>query len=117
MKYMENLLDALAECGEAAAFYKGQNIILANRLFADLFEKETSECKDLPIMEIIHEESIEMIRDFIKRRALGSIDIPTTYAAAFRTAHDPKLELQITILKTKKTAGAFLAIIQEIEND
>ena len=117
MIYMEKLLDALADCGEAAAFYKGENIILANRLFADLFERDPVECRDLPIMEIVHEGSVEMIRDFMKRRTLGNHDVPTTYAAAFRTAHDPKLNLQITILKTKKTKGAYLAIVQEIEPD
>ncbi len=114
MKQLKNLLVALAECGEAAAFYKGHNIIYANRLFAELFDKDLEECQDLPIIDIVHEESVEMIMDFIKRRTHNHPDIPTTYKAYFRTAHDPKLELQVTILKTTKTAGAYLAVLQEI---
>ena len=117
MTCMENLLDALADCGEAAVFYKGQNIVLANRLFGALFERDPDECKDLPIVEICHEDSIEMIRDFIRRRAHGDHDVPTTHPASFRTAHDPKLNLLITVIRTKNTEGAFLAIFQEIEPD
>jgi hypothetical protein len=56
-----------------------------------------------------------MIRDFIKRRIHGDQDVPTTYAASFRTAHDPRLRLRITVIKTKNTEGAYLAIIQEID--
>ena len=117
MTCMENLLNALADCGEAAVFYKGKNIVLANRLFADLFEKDPDECKDLPIVEICHEDSIEMIRDFIRRRKHGDHDIPTTYTASFRTAHNPKLNLRITVIRTENTEGAYLAIFQEIEPD
>ena len=117
MTCMENLLDALADCGEAAIFYKEQNIVLANRLFAALFEMAPDECKGLPIVEICHEESIEMVRDFMRRRAHGDHDIPTTYTASFRTAHDPKLNLRITVIRTENTEGAFLAIFQGIEPD
>jgi len=114
---MEKLLDALADCGEAAVFYKTQTILLANRLFADLFERNPDQCEGLPIVEICHEESIEMIRDFMRRRAHGDHDVPTTYAASFRTAHDPKLNLRVTVIRTKNTEGAYLAIFQEIEPD
>lgn len=117
MTCMENLLDALADCGEAAIFYKKQTIVLANRLFADLFERDQDECKGLPIVEICHEESIEMIRDFMKRRAHGDHDVPTTYPALFRTAHDPKLNLRITVIRTENTEGAYLAIFQVVEPD
>ena len=114
---MEKLLDALADCGEAAVFYKNQTILHANRLFADLFERDPDQCMDLPIVEICHEESIEMIRDFMRRRAHGDHDVPTTYPASFRTAHDPKLNLRVTVIRTKNTEGAYLAIFQEIEPD
>lgn len=114
MTCMENLLEALADCGEAAAFYKEQHFVHANRLFADLFERDLGECKDLPIVEIYHEESIEMIRDFMRRRAHGDIDVPTTYSASFRTAHDPKLDLRVTVIRTENTEGAYLAIFQSI---
>ena len=117
MTCMENLLDALSDCGKAAVFYKGQDILLANRLFADLFERDPDECKGLPIVEICHEESMEMIRDFIRRRDHGDHDVPTTYPASFRTAHNPKLKLRITIMRTKNTEGAYLAIFQGIEPD
>ena len=114
MTCMEKLLDALADCGEAAAFYKEQHIVHANRLFADLFEKDPEECQGLSIVEICHEESIEMIRDFMRRRAHGDVDVPTTYSASFRTAHDPKLDLRVTVIRTKNTEGAYLAIFQSI---
>lgn len=117
MTCMENLLDALADCGEAAIFYKGKNIVLANRLFADLFERDPGKCKGLQIMEICHEDSIEMIRDFTRRRDHGDHDIPTTYTASFRTAHNPKFNLRITVIRTENTEGAYLAIFQEIEPD
>ena len=40
MTNMEKLLDAMDDCGEAAIFYKGKKIMLANRLFAELLEIE-----------------------------------------------------------------------------
>jgi PAS domain-containing protein len=115
MTCMENLLDALADCGEAAAFYKGHDLLLVNKLFAELFERDREEYRGLPIMEICHEDSVEMIRDFINRRAYGDHDVPTTYPAFFRTASNTKLALRITVIRTKHTKGAMLAIVQEIE--
>ncbi len=117
MTCMEKLLDAMEDCGEAAAFYKSQTILYANRLFADLFEKDPDECRGLQIVEICHEESIEMIRDFMRRRAHGDDDVPTTYPASFRTAHDQKLNLRVTVIRTENTEGAYLAIFQVIESD
>ncbi|MBN2070180.1 MAG: hypothetical protein JW814_01885 [Candidatus Krumholzibacteriota bacterium] len=113
MKCMENLLDALADCGEAALFYRGQHVIRANRLLAALFEREQDEFDDLPVVDLCHEDSMEMILDFIKRRAFGDLNLPTTYRAYFITASNSKLELQITVIKTTNTEGAYLAIFQK----
>lgn len=113
MECMEKLLVALADCGEAAAFYQGQHILLANRLFAVLLERPVDDFRDMPIVDICHEESIELVQDFIRRRIHGDHDVPTTYRASFRTPTNPKLELQVTVLKTKHTHDAFLAIVQE----
>ena len=112
---MEKLLEKLEECGEVAFFYKGQNILLANKLFADLFERDIEECKGLTIIEICHEESIDMIRDFIRRRKHGDHDVPITYEAVFRTPKNPKKAMMITVIKTKNTEGALLGILQEKE--
>ena len=117
MKCAENLLAALEDCGEAAAFYKGQHIMFANRLFAELFDISPDECQGLSIVELCHEESIEMIRDYIKRRAFGDHDVPTTYPASFRAAHDSKFNLMVTVIKTKNTEGAFLAIFQKTDSE
>jgi len=112
---MENLLKTLEECGEVAFFYKGQKILAANKLFADLFGRDIEECKGLPIIEICHEESIDMIRDFIRRRKHGDHDVPITYEASFMTSKDPKKILMVTVIKTKNTEGALLGILQKKE--
>jgi len=114
MDKMEKLLDAMADCGEAAVFYKGKNILLANRLFAELFGMEQEECRDLPIVNILHVDSIEMIRDFIRRRAHGDPDVPAVYTADFRSESESKLPLQLTIVKTSDTEGALLVILKKV---
>jgi PAS domain S-box-containing protein len=113
MGNMERLLDALADCGEAAIFYKGKDIIMANRLFAELFEMEQEECGGLPIIDILHEESIEMIRDFIRRRAMGDTGVPEVYTADFRTKSEPRVPLHLIVVKTSNTGGALLVILKK----
>lgn len=113
MTNMEKLLDALDECGEAAVFYKGKNVLLANRLFSEMFEIEQDKCKGLPIMGILHEESIEMVTDFIRRRVHGDPTIPAAYTADFRTKNESKVPLQLTVVKTSNTDGALLVILQK----
>ena len=113
MDKMEKLLDALADCGEAALFYKGKNVLMANRLFSEMFELDMEKCRNLPIIEILHEESIEMITDFIRRRAHGDTALPAVYTADFRTKSIPKLPLQLTVVKTSDTEKALLVILQK----
>ena len=117
MKCMENLLSAFEDCGEAAAFYRGDRILKVNGLFAALFGMDKEEFEDLPIVDICHEESIERIRDFIRRRAHGDQDVPKTYTDVFLAAEDKKLKLQVTVLKTRHTEGAFLAIVEKTGRD
>ncbi|MBN1162961.1 MAG: hypothetical protein JXB45_00140 [Candidatus Krumholzibacteriota bacterium] len=112
MDCKENLLKALQDCGEPAAFYRGQEIQLANDLFADILETDTETCKGMPINEICHVKSIEMIQDFIRRREMGEDSVPNTYSAAFRTLKKNNVELKVTVLKTKHTDGAFLVLIE-----
>jgi hypothetical protein len=113
MTNIEKLLDAFDDCGEAAAFYSGKKILVANSLFADMFEIDQEQCRDLPILDILHEESIEMITDYIRRRIHGDADVPLSYTANFRTKSIPKLPLRLTVVKTSKTEGALLVILQK----
>ncbi len=112
MEKMDRLLEALADCGEAAAFYRGTEIVMANRLFAGLFCRSRQECKGLPIVEIIHEDSLDMINDFIHRRAHGDIDLPTSYRAKFRSPEEPEIPLLVTVIRTCDTERALLVILQ-----
>ena len=112
MTNMEKLLDALDDCGEAAIFYKGKKIILANRLFSELLEIEQEKCAGLPIVNLLHEESIEMIQDFIRRRAHGDTEVPAAYVAYFRTKSETRVPLQLTVVKTSATDGALLVILK-----
>lgn len=112
---MGRMLEALEECGKIAAFYKGQSILMANNLFADMFDRDIEECRGLSIIEICHEESLEMIRDYIRRREYGDHDVPTTYAASFVTPQNIRLNLLVTVIKTQNTGGALLGIFQEKE--
>ena len=112
MSNKERLLDALDDCGEAAVFYKGKNIVMGNKLFSELFGIKQDKCKGLPIIGILHEESIEMVNDFIRRRSHGDPDLPAAYTAEFRTENDSRLPLQLTVVKTSKTDGALLVILQ-----
>jgi len=73
------LLQGLEKFEEPAAFYQGNRIVQANQKFADLFERDIAEFNDLPIIDICHNESIEMIQDFIRRRAHRDVDVPMHY--------------------------------------
>jgi hypothetical protein len=107
------LLQGLEEFDEPAAFYRGNKIVQANQKFADLFERDIAEFNDLPIIDICHNESIEMVRDFIRRRAHQDTDVPKHYEAAFRTARRPRVMMTVDVLKLQNTEGAVLAILHE----
>ena len=112
---MKRLLESLEACGKIAAFYKGQNILMANNFFADMFDIDIEGCRGLSIVEICHEESLDMIRDYIHRREHGDRNIPSTFVASFRTPRNIRLDMVITVIKTNNTGGALLAIFQAKE--
>lgn len=101
MDCKQNLLNAFQACGEAAILYRGQNIVMANENFAALFERTVDECAGLAILEICHNESIEMIQDYIRRRALGDHDLPSMYEASFRTPSESKITMHLTVVKLR----------------
>jgi hypothetical protein len=107
------LLQGLEEFDEPAAYYRGNRIVQANQKFADLFERDIAEFNDLPIIDICHNESMEMIRDFIKRRAHNDVDVPQHYEAAFRTGSRPRVMMTVDVLRLHNTEGAVLAILHE----
>ena len=111
MEAIEKVLEALEECGEAAAFYKDDRIVEANGRFAALFDRERDECRDLPVMNICHEDSMEMVRDYMRRRRFGDVSVPRTYSASFVSDEDTKMDLQVTVVETGNTGGAYLTIL------
>jgi hypothetical protein len=113
MECMDKMLDALEDCGEAAAFYKGQNILKSNGNFAQLFERSPEECEGLLIREICHDESIEMIQDYIHRRARQDPDAPPVYEAMFRTPSRERVNMYLHVLRLKNLQDAFLVIMRE----
>ncbi len=110
---VDMLLQGLEKFDEPAAFYKGNRIVQANQKFAELFERDIAEFNDLPIIDICHNESIEMIQDFIRRRAHHDVDVPMHYEAAFRTTNRPRVVMTVNVLKLHNTEGAVLAILHE----
>jgi hypothetical protein len=110
---VDMLLQGLEEFDEPAAYYKGNKIVQANQKFADLFERDLAEFNDLPIIDICHNESIEMVKDFIKRRVHRDVDVPRHYEAAFRTSSRPKVMMTVDVLKLHNSEGAILAILHE----
>ncbi len=112
---VDMLLQGLEKFDEPAAFYKGNKIVQANQKFADLFERDIADFNDLPIIDICHNESIEMIQDFIKRRAHNDTDLPRHYEAAFRTTSRSKVLMTVDVLKLQNTEGAVLTILHEKE--
>ena len=112
---VDMLLQGLEEFDEPAAFYKGNRILQANQKFADLFERDIAEFNDLPIIDICHNESMEMIQDFIRRRAHQDTDVPSHYEAAFRTASRPRVMMTVDVLKLHNSEGAVLAVLHEKE--
>jgi hypothetical protein len=54
-----------------------------------------------------------MIKDFIRRRAHGDPDVPTSYKAFFRTPDDPKMPLHLIVIRTKNTDGALLVLAEK----
>ena len=110
---VDMLLQGLEKFDEPAAFYKGNKIVQANQKFADLFERDIAEFNDLPIIDICHNESIEMIQDFIRRRAHSDMDVPSHYEAAFRTNSRSKVVMTVDVLKLQNTEGTVLTILHE----
>ena len=113
MENLKKLVDAFGECGEAAALYRGQNFLMVNDLFAGIFERSPEEFENLPFLDICHNDSIEMIRDFMHRRAIEDHGVPTSYTSGFITAHQAKIALNVIALKLKKAQDAVLVIVRK----
>lgn len=113
MDNLGKLIEAFAGCGEAAAIYKGQNFIKANDLFAQIFERETAEFEGLPIIDVCHNDSIEMIRDFMQRRAIEERGVPINYTSAFITRDQQKIKLNVIAIKMKKADDKILLIVRK----
>jgi PAS domain-containing protein len=114
MDSRRKLLDALEECGEAAAFYVGADFLMANGRCAAIFGRPVDEFEGLPILEICHNDSLDMIRDFIRRRAHDDPDVPTSYEAAFRTADRPKVTLRVNVFKMRSVEGALVIFREKV---
>ncbi|MBD3178719.1 MAG: hypothetical protein GF417_03455 [Candidatus Latescibacteria bacterium] len=113
MDCRKRMLEALNECGEAALFYSGMNILEVNELFAEMFEKTVAECSGMSILSICHNESTEKIRDFIHRRKTGDPNVPIHYQAKFVTPSDPEVTLSLTVLKLRDVKKAVLVIVRK----
>ena len=114
MNSLIQLLEAFAGCGEAAAVYKGQSFNHANNLFAEIFEREQAEFEGLPILDVCHEESIEMIRDFMHRRAIEDHGVPINYSSTFITSKREKIELNVIAIKLKQADENVLLIVRNL---
>jgi len=113
MDNLKKLLDAFAECGEAAALYKGERFTAVNNLFARIFERQADEFEGLPILDVCHNESIDMIRDFMHRRAVEDHGVPTNYTSTFITSAREKIELNVTAVKLRRADDNVLLIVRE----
>lgn len=113
MENLRNLLDAFAKCGEAAAMYRGQNFVMVNDLFAEIFEREPEVFEELPILDVCHNESIEMIRDFMHRRTVENHGVPTAYTCSFITPDQKKIVLNVIAIKLRKANDAVLVIVRK----
>ncbi len=114
MDNLKKLLEAFAGCGEAAAIYKGQSFNQANDLFARIFEREQAEFEGLPILDVCHEESIEMIRDFMHRRAIEDHGVPINYSSTFITSKREKIELNVIAIKLQQADENVLLIVRKV---
>jgi PAS domain-containing protein len=114
MDKLKMLLEAFAGCGEAAAVYKGQSFNHANDLFAGIFERDQAEFEGLPILDVCHEESIEMIRDFMHRRTIEDHGVPINYSSTFITSKREKIELNVIAIKLKQADDNVLLIVRKV---
>lgn len=114
MDDLKRLLEALAGCGEAAAIYKEQSFIDVNDLFAEIFERERGELEGLPILDVCHNDSIDMIRDFMHRRTIENHGVPTNYTSAFVTGKQEKIMLNVIAIKLKHADDNVLLIVRKV---
>lgn len=113
MTSQEQLIEAFGELGEAAGIYKGPNIRVVNDRFAEFLERSKEEFVNLPITEIIHNDSIEMIQDYRRRRTHEDHGVPTTYTAYFKTPKTPMIELKLFVLRLKHGEGEVLVLLRK----
>jgi PAS domain-containing protein len=112
MEKMQRLVEAFDELSEAAAVYKHQKFAVVNDLFAEIFEQNKEDLADMPVLEVCHNESIEMIRDFMQRRAIENHGVPMNYTCAFRTPNQPKIMLNVIAIRLKNADDGVLVIVR-----
>ena len=113
MERLRKLISAFNELGEAASVYKNQKFIVVNDLFAEIFEREIETLEGLPLLEICHNESIEMIRDFMQRRTVEDHGVPMNYNCTFITPNQPKLILNVIAIRLRDADDGVLVIVRK----
>jgi len=111
----KEMLEVLNQCGEAAVFYSGLNIVRANENFAGIFGKTADQCEGISILDLCHNESTERIRDNIQRRKSGDHNVPIHYQAKFVTPDNPEQILSLTVLKLRKLKNILVIVRKKAE--
>lgn len=113
MERLKKLIDAFNDLNEAAAVYKNQKFTVVNDLFAEIFEREVDALEGLPLLEICHNESIEMIRDFMHRRTVENHGVPMNYKCAFVSPSQPRLMLNVIAIRLMDAEDGVLVIVRK----
>ena len=84
-----------------------------NDLFAQTFERDAAEFDGLPLLDVCHNDSIEMIRDFMHRRAIEDHGVPINYSSAFITGGGEKIMLNVIAIRMKQADDNILLIVRK----
>lgn len=98
-----------------AAIYKGLYVWGANYSFESLCGLEIGAFIGAGIESIVHQDSMEMVISFAKRRSLGDRSLPSYYDAYVKTKNDGKIAVQLSVSSLNEPQGTFLAIFNPIK--
>jgi hypothetical protein len=63
---------------------------------------------------VCHNDSIDMIRDFIQRRAIENHGVPINYTSAFITDKQEKIMLNVIAIRLKQADDNVLLIVRKM---
>jgi PAS domain-containing protein len=114
VEHIQPRIGFIHQLAAPAAVYEGLHIWGANARFRQLTGFSEAEIPGLGIERVFHADSLERVISNIRRRALGSTDVPTNYEVYIKKGRKEKGKVKICVVPLEDPEGIFLILFNPV---